>query len=126
MQYSYDGYDHANGRNDYKITESGTAYHLDTPDHLVELLEKLRENQTRITVDYGDVNTGKSWGEIHDISGRIGRSNGKFKIPLLIHNSRSWGGGGLLDHCILSIKCSNKNDGGVLYRAPVLTEGKAK
>lgn len=119
MQYTYDQYTHANGINKYKITESGTAYHIDTPDELVRILEWLRDNQTRITVDYGDTKTGKSWNEEHDVSGRIGRSNGKFKIPLLIYSSRSWGGGGLLDHCILSIKHSNKSEGGYIYRLEV-------
>lgn len=103
----------------YKVTESGTAYHIDTPDHLVEKLERLRENQTRIVVDYGDVKTGISWNEEHDTRGRIGRSTGRIKIPLLIYSSRSWGGGGLLDNCILSIKHSNKSEGGVIYEAPV-------
>lgn len=104
----------------YKVTDSGTAYHLETPGHLVELLERLRQNGTRITIDFGDVNTGKSWEEEYDITGRIGRSTGSIKIPLLVHNARSYGGGALLDHCILSIKHSNKKDGGILYEAPVL------
>ncbi len=35
--------------------------------------------------------------------GTIGRSTGKQKIPLLIKNSRSSGGGGVLCHCIIRI-----------------------
>lgn len=106
MNYTYGGYDHANGRNEYKITESGTAYSLDTPDDLVLILERLRETQQRIILDYGDVKTGKSWGEEYDIAGRIGRSNGQFKIPILLYSSRSWGGGAILTDCILGIKAS--------------------
>lgn len=104
----------------YKVTEGGTAYNINTPDHLVQILERLRENQTRVTVDYGDVNTGKSWDEVHDITGRIGRSTGRIKIPLLVYNCRSYGGGALLDGCILSIRHSNRNEGGVIYQAPVI------
>ena len=89
----------------YKVY-NGTAYRQETPDDLVLLLEELRENRTRIIVDYGDIKTGRSWGESCDITGRIGRSNGDIKIPLLIHNKRSLGGGSLLDDCILSIKTS--------------------
>lgn len=103
----------------YKVAESGTAYHLDTPDDLIMILERLRESRERITVDYGDVNTGQSWNEEFDITGRIGRSSGSIKIPLLVHNARSYGGGGLLDNCILSIKHSNKTNGGYIYRRNV-------
>ena len=84
----------------------GTFFHVDTPDTLCHLLNRLRENRTRIVVDYGDVNTGESWGEVNDISGYIGRSTGDVKIPLLVHNTRSHGGGAMLDHCILTIKTS--------------------
>ena len=101
---------------EYKITPDGTAYHIDTPDNLVEILERIRQQQTRVVVDYGDTATGKSWGEIHDTTGRIGRSTGRIKIPLLIYSSRSWGGGALLDNCIVGIKHANQNNGGQLYR----------
>jgi len=94
---------------EYKRTENGTCYHKETPDKLVELLEELLENRTRITVDYGDIKTGKSWGEEHDITGYIGRSTGNIKIPLLVYNTRSYGGGALLDHCIIGIKTSKGN-----------------
>lgn len=117
MQYTYGEYTHANGTNKYKITESGTAYHIDTPDHLVQILERLREQKTRIKLDYGDTKTGKSWNEEYDITGRLGRSyGGKFNVPLLIHNARSWGGGAILDHCIIAISHANKKDGGIIYQ----------
>jgi len=90
----------------YKIV-NGTSYRIDTPDDLCIILEGLRESQRRVTIDYGDVKTGESWGETYDISGRIGRSTGSRKIPLLIHNARSRGGGALSDNCILSIRQSN-------------------
>ena len=106
MEYTgHVAYKHASGENRYKIF-NGTAYHEDTPDELVLLFEKLRAEHTRIILDYGDVKTGKSWGEMYDISGSIGRSNGDIKVPILIHNARSMGGGAILDHCILSVKTS--------------------
>jgi hypothetical protein len=89
----------------YKVID-GTSFKENTPDNLCNLLNELRENRTRIVVDYGNVKTGKSWEEVYDISGYIGRSTGSIKIPLLVHNSRSFGGGSLLDDCILSIKTS--------------------
>jgi hypothetical protein len=99
----------------YKVF-NGTSYHEETPQKLVEVLEGLRESRKRITVDYGDTETGESWGEVYDITGTIGRSTGGIKIPLLVHNARSMGGGALLDNCILSIRHANKKDGGYIYR----------
>lgn len=98
---------------DYSKEKNGTYYHKDTPDAVVAVLEECRLNQTRIVLDYGDTTTKKSWGEIHDIKGRVGRSTGDRKIPILLHNSRSMGGCSILTHCILSIKESK--GGRVLY-----------
>ena len=50
---------------------------------------------------YGDTKTGTSWNEEYGIIGRIGRSAGSVKIPLLIANARSIGGGALLDDRII-------------------------
>jgi len=69
-------------------------------------LNRARENRIRIVVDYGDVKTGESWGEQYDIVGYVGRSTGRIKVPLLVFNSRSLGGGAMLDHCILTVKTS--------------------
>jgi len=89
----------------YKVV-NGTSYHINTSDEVIRILEIARENNCRIVLDYGDTKTGKSWGEIHDIVGRVGRSTGTSKIPLLIYNKRCYGGGGILDHCIIGIKTS--------------------
>lgn len=40
---------------------------------------------------------GIAWNDEYDVTGRIGKScGGRFNIPLLIHNSRSYGGGAIL------------------------------
>lgn len=96
----------------YKVV-NGTSYHEETPDKLVEILERLRAGKTRIVLDYGDTKTGKSWGDIYDITGHLSRSTGSIKIPILIHNKRSIGGGSILDHCI--IKISESKGKKVLY-----------
>ena len=98
----------------YKIVND-TFYKANTNDEIVKVLEWARMDHVRITVDYGDVKTGRSWGEAYDITGYVGRSTGEIKTPLLIHNKRSLGGGGLLDDCILSIKYANKKQGGYIY-----------
>jgi len=100
----------------YKVSESGTYYHIETKDAVINALEKARANRTRVRLFWGDVETGKCWNDIYDITGTIGRSTGTVKIPLLIHNSRSMGGGGILTHCILKIKETGKN-GRTLYQS---------
>lgn len=86
---------------EYQQLENGTCYHKETCQAVVDVLENARLNNKRIRIYYGK--NGKSWNEENDIIGYIGRSCGIIKIPLLIKNSRSYGGGGLLDHCIVKI-----------------------
>lgn len=82
----------------------GIYFSEGTPIKLADELIRLRESKTRIVLDYGDVKTGRSWGEIYGITGRIGKSTGTKPILLLIYNSNSFGGGGLLTDCILTVK----------------------
>lgn len=74
-----------------------------TPSNLANLLNRLYTSNQRIRLVYGDTDTGKDWLEEYDVIGTLGRSTGKNKIPLLINNARSIGGGSILDHCILKI-----------------------
>lgn len=97
----------------YKIV-NGTAYHIETPNEVINILEKARNNRWRIRIFYGDPKTGKDWMEEHDVIGYIGRSAGKVKIPLLIANSRSLGGGAILDHCIVKMTVNRKT----IYQHP--------
>ena len=85
---------------------NGTSYDSRTPIEVINVLENARKNDTRIILDYGHTETGASWGETFDITGYIGRSTGSIKIPILISNSRSNGGGAILDYCIVGIKTS--------------------
>ena len=102
----------------YKIVND-TAYHKDTNDNVIRVLENFRQNKVRIKIDLGNVKTGKSWNDSYDTCGYIGRSSGQYKIPLLIHNSRSFGGPGILDHCIIKISYANKKNGTYdLYKHP--------
>lgn len=99
----------------YKIV-NGTAYHINTPDTIINIMEKARENRTRLRFHWGNVETGEDWGDIYDVTGYIGRSTGSIKIPLLVHNSRSMGGGAILDHCIVKITTSKGKQ--TLYKHP--------
>jgi hypothetical protein len=98
----------------YQQLENGTCYHAETPEEVVKILEHARQTRQRIRLFYGDRETGKDWNEEHDTAGTIGRSTGTVKIPLLINNTRSTGGPGLLDHCIIKITA----EGRTLYQHP--------
>ena len=75
----------------------------ETGDKIKECIEYCYKSKLRIRIWYGDTKTGVSWLDEYDMMGTIGRSTGQQKIPLLIKNSRSSGGGGILCHCIIRI-----------------------
>jgi hypothetical protein len=100
---------------EYSI-HNGTHYDKRTDPTIISVLEYARSKRLRIELDYGDTDTGRSWGETHDILGYVGRSTGRIKIPILVHNSRSMGGGAILDHCIIRIRTSKGKE--VLYQHP--------
>lgn len=97
----------------YKIV-NGTAYHENTPDTVIKILENSRNNKIRIRIFYGDTESGRDWMDIYDTIGIIGRSCGQIKIPLLIKNANSTGGGAILDHCIVKITIDKKT----VYKNP--------
>ena len=103
----------------YKEIE-GTSFTTGTPDRVCQLLNYFRNNGTRIRVFYGDTKTGKDWLQEYDTMGRVGRSGGQIKIPILVNNSRSWGGGGILDDCIVRITVDRKD----VYRHPKYHQGR--
>lgn len=88
----------------YKVLADGTYYHQDTPDEVVVALQQLRRSGERARIWNGDTKTGLAWQDEWQAIGRIGRSTGWSKIPLLILTRRSTGGPGLLDHCIVAIR----------------------
>lgn len=91
---------------------NGTSYHDETPKAVIECLEAARVSGSRIRVFYGDQVTGRCWMDEYDTIGRVGRSTGTKKIPLLIKTKRSFGGCAILDHCIVKIM------GGAVYQHP--------
>jgi hypothetical protein len=90
----------------YKVV-NGTFYNAGTPDDLIQVLERARESRVRLAVAYRS--------ESRPEFGRVGRSMGPVKIPLLVHNSRALGGEGLCTSIIVEIRESA--GGKVLYRA---------
>lgn len=82
---------------------NGTAYDARTDAKLVQVLENVRLTGKRVRVWFGDTVTGAPWCEENDVVGTLSRSSGGIKIPLLVANSRSLGGGILLERHIVHI-----------------------
>lgn len=100
----------------YKVL-NGTDYHIETSYHIVRLLEEIRLNKWPCRFHWGDANTGEDWGEVNDVTGRLGRSMGPIKVPILLENLSSDGGSAILAHCIVKIVYESEN-GAVLYQHP--------
>mgnify|MGYP003636586659 CR=1 FL=1 len=85
-------------------TVNGTSYDSRTAPAVRRILEKARRENTTLRIHYGDRITGESWLEECDVFGRISRSSGRIKVPVLIEASGDqMGGSALLDHCIIAI-----------------------
>lgn len=97
------------------IHYKGLFFSHDTPVDCIRALYRLYQNDDRVTLDLGNLETGESWHERYDVTGRVHASMGPVRIPILIYNSRSRGGGGILTGCILSIRYTGKN-GSFLYK----------
>ena len=105
-------------------TINGTTYHEETPDAVIHVLENARQSRTRLHISLGDQETGKDWLEEFETHGYVGRSMGPVKVPLMIANCRSLGGGSILDHCIVRIRESA--GGRVLYQHPQYHHGQVE
>ena len=82
-------------------------FHPETSLKVRALLESLLANRARVRIWLGDAVTGRAWTEEHDVMGRIGRSTGQIKVPLLVAaNAR--GGPAILDHCIVRIDLTDR------------------
>lgn len=66
-------------------------------------LSNALQTRKRVRIWYGDVNTGCAWNEEYDVVGRIGRSCGEYKEPLMVAKSNSWGGPAILTDSIIRI-----------------------
>lgn len=98
---------------------NGTSYNNGTDEKLINVLERAKNNRTRIKVYFGDTETGKNWNEEHDTIGYVGRTSGQIKCLILVFNARSFGGGILSTDNILKVRTTK---GSVLYTHPKFTQ----
>lgn len=80
-----------------------TFFEDDTPLAVRDILERCRLARTPVRIYLGDTQTGRDWMEEWDTVGRIGRSCGAIKIPLMIVGDED-GGGALLSSSIVRIQ----------------------
>lgn len=92
---------------------NGTSFHDDTRLAVATILNDAMKSKARLILTYG-FPSGAPWNDGAPVRGRIGRSCGLVKVPLLIKTVRSLGGEPVLDHCIVMIQdCKSKQ---VLFR----------
>lgn len=95
---------------------NGTSYYNGTNPKVIEALEYARNKGIRISLSYGDKKTGRDWMEENWVDGYVGRSTGVNKIPLLLSNRKSIGGGAILTDAIVRIRYSDGKQ--ILYQHP--------
>ena len=105
----------------YKLI-NGTSFDERTPDEVIRVLESARQNRSRLHISLGDTASGRDWLEEFETHGYVGRSLGPMKVPLLVANRRSLGGGSILDHCIVRIRESA--GGRLLWQHPDYHHGR--
>ena len=86
---------------------NGTTYSDETPAEVIKILESARRGgrRRRLRLFYGDPETGRDWCEEYETMGYVSRSTGLpgHKIPILVHNTRSMGGGAISTDSIVKI-----------------------
>jgi hypothetical protein len=103
------------------------VWDADTPAKVIDWIEYAQRYGKRVRIFMGDTeradfekvhgrkpDPGKDWGEEYMVTGTIGISTGWKPCALLIHNSRSMGGGAISTNCIVRMLI----EGHEVYRHP--------
>lgn len=109
----YDKYCHAVQAWSRSPLTCTTYFDPGTDAKAARVLESCRTRARKVRLILGDTRTGEPWLEEHDVVGRIGRSIGTLKIPLLITPGEH-GGCAILCACLLAIV--DWQSGDFLYR----------
>lgn len=79
-----------------------TYFDPGTDPSVARVLEHCRQRDTVVRLILGDTGTGESWLDEYDVVGRIGRSTGSLKVPLLVAPGED-GGPAILTACVLAV-----------------------
>lgn len=101
------------GSSTVRSVGSTTYFDPGTDAKAARVLETSRIRERKVRLILGDTSTGEPWLEEHDVIGRIGRSTGSLKVPLLIEPGEH-GGCAILCACLLAIV--DWESGDFLYR----------
>ena len=96
-----------------------TYFDPGTDPKAAAVLESRRQTGGKVRLVLGDTGTGEPWLNEYDVVGKIGRSGGSLKVPLLVEEGES-GGGAILTACMLNI--IDWKSGRTLYRHPAYRE----
>lgn len=100
-----------------------TYFDPGTDPKAARALETCRRDGRMVRLILGDTGTGRCWLDEHDVVGRIGRSTGTLKVPLLIEPGAD-GGVAVLTSCLLRLidwKSGRDLYRHAAYRVPELT-----
>lgn len=109
------------GTTEYVRHVSGLYFPADTAPRVADVIAQCAASRARVRVFYGDTSTGRAWAEENDVTGTIGRSTGPCRVPLLVNNARSYGGGSLLSARVVAVRCTTSR--AWLYRHPGFNPG---
>jgi hypothetical protein len=79
-----------------------TYFDPGTHPEVCRILERARKSGVQLRLFLGDTQTGRDWMEENDVVGRIGRSTGQMKVPLLIPKHDIYGSA-ILTACVVRI-----------------------
>lgn len=96
-----------------------TYFDPGTDPKTAAVLESRRRTGDKVRLVLGDTRTGEPWLNEYDVVGKIGRSGGSLKVPLLVEDGES-GGVAILTACVLHI--IDWKSGRTLYRHPAYRE----
>ena len=96
-----------------------TYFDPGTDPQAAAVLESRRQTGGTVRLVMGNTLTGEPWLDEFDVVGKIGRSGGSLKVPLLMEDGES-GGGAILTACVLHI--IDWKSGRTLYRHPAYRE----
>lgn len=89
------------GKNTY-VKHRDLWFNTKAPAAVCDALERAYFTKLRVRIWMGDQVTGRAWAAEHDVLGRIGRSCGELKVPLLVERGKD-GGAAVLDTSIVRI-----------------------